>query len=145
MKNVTPAIALITLFAAAGIGLWSEVRTHQTPKYNHEPNIQQRVTNYNQQIGVIGRPVTIGQGRAEFNDQIKAEILQKIPKGEVLLQTAGGAGDQKIGTQVQEFLVRNGYDVERMKIGVTVPLPGQPFSARIMDNRTIFVVAPSAK
>jgi len=145
MKNVAPAVALITLFAAAGTGLWLEFRSHQAPKYNREPKINQRITNDNQQSGLTVRTINIGQGHADFNDQIKAEILQKIPTGEVLLQTAGGAAEQKIGTQVQEFLVRNGYDVERMKIGVISPPPDQAFSARIMDNRTIFVVAPSAK
>lgn len=83
--------------------------------------------------------------RAQLTDQIKLEILQMIPKGTVRLQTVGGEADQAVGTDVQQFLLQNGYEVQRMSIGVMGPPPDRPFSINVNGTTTIFTVAPSAR
>ena len=82
--------------------------------------------------------------RAQFTDKIKSEILQKFPKGTVQLQTVGGEADQAIGNEVEQFLVQNGYTVQRLMMGTRAPPPSAPWGASITGNFTVFVVAPSA-
>jgi hypothetical protein len=83
--------------------------------------------------------------RAQFTDQIKSEILQKIPKGTVDLRTIGGEADQAIGNEVHQFLMQNGYNVQRSIIGMMAPPPDRPFSANTNGSNTVFTVAPSAR
>ncbi len=124
----------------------ADAQTEKTASMlNDKPaQVAQNVTSYNQSGGITAGTVNIGTGRAEFNDQIRSEILQKFPKGEVLLQTVGGNADQEIGNEVERFLIKNGYAVKRTMIGMMAPPPDRPFSANINGNQTVFIVAPSA-
>jgi hypothetical protein len=83
--------------------------------------------------------------RAAFSDQVKSEILQKIPKGRVQLQTIGGNADQAVGNEVEMFLRQNGYDVQRMSIGMMAPPPDRPFTLSSNGDVSILTVAPSAR
>jgi hypothetical protein len=83
--------------------------------------------------------------RAQFTDQIKSEILQKIPKGTVQLETVGGNADQAIGNEVHQFLLQNGYVVERVEAGMLIPPPDRPYSVSRNGTTIRFVVAPSAR
>jgi hypothetical protein len=117
-----------------------------TPVQNDKPaQVAQNVTSYNQSGGITAGTVNIGTGRAEFNDQLKADLLQKVPKGNVQLQTIGGNADQAIGNEVEAFLRQNGYSVQRTSIGMMVPAPDRPYSLSVNGNQTVVVVAPSAR
>jgi len=103
------------------------------------------VTSYNQSGGITAGTVNIGAGRTGFNDQLKADLLQKVPKGEVRLNTVGGDADQAIGNEVEAFLQQNGYSVKRLKMGQTIPPPDHPYTLSVNGNQTILIVAPSAR
>jgi len=107
--------------------------------------VTQNVTSYNQSGGITAGTVNIGAGRAEFNDQLKADLLQKVPKGNVQLQTVGGNADQAIGNEVEAFLKQNGYSVQRMAIGMLAPPPDRPYTLSVNGAQTVLVVAPSAR
>jgi hypothetical protein len=84
--------------------------------------------------------------RAQFTDKIRSDILQMIPKDKrVDLKTIGGAADQAIGDQVEQYMVANGYSVTRYRIGMFAPPPDQPFTLQIGDNVSSFMVSPSAR
>jgi len=113
---------------------------------NDKPGqVAQNVTSYNQSGGITAGTVNIGTGRAEFNDQLKADLLRKVPRGSVQLQTVGGNADQAIGNEVEAFLKQNGYSVQRMMIGMLAPPPDQPYTLSVNGGQTVVVVAPSAR
>jgi hypothetical protein len=107
--------------------------------------VAQNVTSYNQSGGITAGTVNIGGGRAEFNDQLKADLLQKLPKGNVQLKTIGGNADQTIGNEVEAFLRQNGYSVQRMVIGMISPPPDRPYTLSVNGGQAVVIVAPSAR
>ena len=124
------------LFGIAGVLGTVAAQNYKGPFFNNRSIITQNQRGND----------TIIQGtvRAQFTDKIKSEILQKFPKGTVQLQTVGGEADQAIGNEVEQFLVQNGYTVQRLMIGSMAPPPSAPWGVSITGNLTVFVVAPSA-
>jgi len=103
------------------------------------------ITSHNQSGGITAHTVNVAPTRAAFEDSLKQQILKEFPKRRVVLQTVGNQPDQLVGDEVHEFLVANGFPVERRSIGMMAPSPHEPFSAEILDEAIIFTVAPSAR
>jgi hypothetical protein len=84
--------------------------------------------------------------RTLFTNELGRDLLAHMPtKKPVSLKTVGASADQKIGDDVQEFLQKNGYTVNRMSIGMIAPPPDHPFSFLDTINEYIITVAPSAR
>lgn len=103
------------------------------------------ISSKNQSGGVTAHTVNVTPGRAAFTQLIQDEILKTFPKVPVDLRVIGGASDQTIGNEVQQFLINNGFEVRRFSIGMMAPPPDRPYSVQPQTGRTIFIVAPSAR
>ena len=73
--------------------------------------------------------------------------MQQMPEKRkvVILNTMGGPADQKTGKEVQEFLQKNGYEVQRFRSNVLVPKPERAFTFLDNVDSYIVTVAPSAR
>jgi hypothetical protein len=85
--------------------------------------------------------------RAGFTDEIGSQLLAQMPERKkiIILNTMGGPDDQRIGREVQDFLQKNGYQVQRFRSNASVPTPEHPFT--FLDNPDSYsvTVAPSAR
>jgi hypothetical protein len=105
----------------------------------------QNVTSYNQQGGITAGNVNIATQRLMFFQELGAELLEKMPvKKKVFLKSIGGATDQAVADEIQSFLQKNGYPVERNITGMMAPPPDNKISLTDGTDGYLLIVAPSA-
>ncbi len=88
----------------------------------------------------------IAPHRVPFTNEIGQELLGHMTnKGKpIALEAIGSPSDWRIADEIQEFLRRNGYTVNRSSAGTVVPQPEQPFSLYDGPTEYQIIVAPSA-
>jgi hypothetical protein len=136
------ACGVLLLGAAGGIAFFPDGEA-QTPTVNQGPG---SAYSYGQQGGITAGTINIGPGRLAFSDQLGRELLAHMPtKKKVRLTSIGPTNaDQAVGTEIQNFLQQNGYDVERSIIGMSMPAPDRPISFQELPDAYVLTVAPSA-
>jgi hypothetical protein len=100
-----------------------------------------------QKSGITAETVNVTPPRAGFTDEIGPQLLTQMPekKKVVVLNTMGGPADQRVGREVQDFLQKNGYEVQRFRSNVLVPRPDRPFTFVDSPDSYIVTVAPGAR
>lgn len=111
---------------------------------NPTPQVAQNVTSYDQKGGITAGTVNIAPQRFVFSAEVGAALIKAMPnKKTILLYTVGGNVDQNIGTEVQAFLVQNGYSVNRTAIGMRAPPPEGPIELSDSPTNYTLTIAPS--
>jgi hypothetical protein len=84
--------------------------------------------------------------RAIFTSDLGRDLLAHMPdkKKTVILKTIGNAADQKIGSDVRDFLQSNGYSVQHDMVTTLTPPPEHPFTFFDSPDAYKITVAPSA-
>lgn len=110
-----------------------------------EPQFAQNATSYGQQGGITAGIVNIGPQRLAFSPELGSELLSKMSaKKPVSLQSVGGNADQAVASEIQTFLQKNGFDVNRTSSGMMAPPPDHKVSLIEEPGSYILVIAPSA-
>jgi hypothetical protein len=86
----------------------SEKEIHMSQSSGGSPIVNQgpgSAFSYGQQGGITAGTVNIAPQRAQFSDQLGAQLLSHMPdkNKEVELRTVGSGEDQKVGSDVQIF------------------------------------------
>jgi hypothetical protein len=107
--------------------------------------VSQNINSYGQQGGITAGIVNIGPGRLAFSSALGSELLAKMPiKKKVDITSVGGAADQAVAIDIQNFLQQNGYDVSRKSTAILVPPPDHKISLGDSPNGYVLTIAPSA-
>ncbi len=94
--------------------------------------------------GIVGPVNNYGPQKLTFDQNIASEILKLMPnKKTVILKTIGGRSDQDVGNQYHEFLVSNGFEVQRSILGGLNPPPDNKISFGESENSYTITIAPS--
>jgi hypothetical protein len=134
-------LGILLMGAATGVVLLPDGNAESPPAVNQGPG---SAYSYGQQGGITAGTVNVAPSRAVFTSQLGKDLLTDMPaKKLVVLRTVGGAADQKVGDDVQNFLEHNGYTVRRELIGTLTPTPDHPFSFAENPNEYIVTVASS--
>ena len=93
-----------------------------------------------------GNTIICNPARVGFSDELGDQIIRNMPdkRKSVDLRTIGGNIDQAIGGQVQSYLIKHGYKVERTAIGIMSPPADYPYTIQINGDQYQLTVAPSA-
>ncbi|WP_198162311.1 hypothetical protein, partial [Methylosinus sp. R-45379] len=117
----------------------------EAPRQNEARDVAQNVTSYGQQGGITAGTVNIGPQRLTFSQELGRELLSKMPvKKNVLMQSTGGNADQLVATDIENFLIQNGYNVTRRTSAALAPPPDKKIVINDLADQYILVVAPSA-
>jgi len=84
--------------------------------------------------------------RLPFSPDIGDQLIAKLTDSKKLtLQTVGNATDQEIGAQYGAYLQQHGYQVNRVAIGMLVPVPDHKITVGKQSDGYVVIIAPSAQ
>jgi hypothetical protein len=103
------------------------------------------VTSHNQSGGITAHTVNIGNQRLRLTDELGAELLRTLPKSKPIETHIVGEMGPGVGTQIEAFLRRNGYEVRSMSMtGMRVPAPRHKLDVQVMADKVVLEIAPDA-
>ena len=134
IKWISLWLGVFLLVVAAVIFFLPDGEAQQPPAVNQGPG---SAYSYGQQGGITAGTLNIAPSRWAFSDQLGNQLLADMPmKKPVFMTSVGGIADQKVATDIQNFLQNNGYQYIGLLWGFWFPPRIDQFRLSIIQTVT---------